>query len=203
MDEDCPFCNLSEERLLHRGRYVSALFSFWPVSDYHLLIVPNRHVTAEKELEDREVLDLHELRMALTEIIERKTGLANYNLGLNQGMLAGQTVPHIHYHVIFRSAGDVEDPTGGVRNIIPGMGNYKGGPVQKREEEGPESFIWRIKEKIDRTRDEHTWLGLYEIKEMILARGLRVDAGVYKKVVPKREEDVKRWTEEIRPLINV
>ncbi|MEM5853207.1 MAG: HIT domain-containing protein [Candidatus Aenigmatarchaeota archaeon] len=131
----CPFCNLPEERILYRGKHASALFSLWPVSDYHLLIIPNRHVTREKELKECEVLELHKLKVYLVELIERKTGLKDYNFGLNQGELAGQTVPHLHYHVIFRKFGDVEDPSGGIRNIIPNMGNYMKNPIPKREED--------------------------------------------------------------------
>lgn len=134
MNRDCPFCNLIEEKILYKGRYAFAVFSLWPVSDYHLLVIPNRHVSTEEELEDFEVLYLYKLRMGMIRLIERKTGLTDYNLGLNQGELAGQTVSHIHYHVVFRKAGDVEDPVGGVRNIIPNMGNYRRRPIPKREE---------------------------------------------------------------------
>jgi diadenosine tetraphosphate (Ap4A) HIT family hydrolase len=131
----CPFCSLPEERFIYRDNLTSALFSLWPVSDYHTLLIPTRHVTHEKELTEQEVIGLHKLRIKLVNIIEEKIGLRHYNLGLNQGKLAGQTISHIHYHLIFRKEDDIEDPTGGIRNIIPGKGNYKKFMVEKREKD--------------------------------------------------------------------
>jgi diadenosine tetraphosphate (Ap4A) HIT family hydrolase len=62
--------------------------------------------------------------MARTRIAQLDTSAAGYNVGFNDGTVAGQTVMHAHIHVIPRRAGDVADPTGGVRNVIPGMGRY-------------------------------------------------------------------------------
>lgn len=182
MRDDCPFCDLDEKQIVLKDKHAQAFFSFWPVSDYHLLITPKRHVEKENELTDEEVKAIHNLRMIITDVIKEKMGLGFYNVFLNQGAPSGKTIPHLHYHIIFRKDGDLEnspvanilkrigsidntseikglasqayqlitDHTGGMRNIIAGMGNYKARPnlVPKREED---VFKWtkEIKEHLE------------------------------------------------------
>ena len=120
----CPFCGVAEGRLLFREALVSALWDAFPVSQGHALIIPNRHIAGWSEATETE-------RSALTVSIERVRGLLRdryspdgFNVGFNDGEAAGQTVPHLHVHVIPRYRGDVPDPTGGVRHVIPARGNY-------------------------------------------------------------------------------
>lgn len=101
-----------------------ALFDKYPVSKGHALIISKQHVADYFELPDR-------LKTACWLMVDRvKLLLAQrfhpdgYNIGLNVGPAAGQTIPHLHIHLIPRYSGDVDDPTGGVRNVIPGKGNY-------------------------------------------------------------------------------
>ncbi|MCP8308862.1 MAG: HIT domain-containing protein, partial [archaeon] len=110
-----------------------AMFSHWPVSPYHLIILPRRHVEQEFLLNLSEVCDIFRLRVILVETIKKIANFRAYNFGVNVGEEAGQTIPHLHYHVIFRRAGDTPDPTGGIRNVIPGRGNYKKQYVDKME----------------------------------------------------------------------
>jgi 5-methylcytosine-specific restriction endonuclease McrA len=95
------------------------------VTGDHALIIPRRHVASILDLgrpEYNACLEL--LGMARTRIAQLDASAAGYNVGFNDGTVAGQTVMHAHIHVIPRRAGDVADPTGGVRNVIPGMGRY-------------------------------------------------------------------------------
>ena len=106
-----------------------ALRDAFPVSPGHTLIVPRRSVAtwfdASRE-EQRAMLDLlDEVKRAL----DAELAPDGYNVGFNAGEAAGQTVMHLHLHVIPRFAGDVADPRGGVRHVIPGRGNYLAGPL--------------------------------------------------------------------------
>ena len=120
--EVCPFCDKHtfEARFLLDTEEAYAMFSFWPVAPYHALIIPHRHVENESTLNSREILSIFKVKEELVRLIKQKTGLEAYNFGVNVGMAAGQTVPHLHYHIIFRQRGDVPDPKGGVRNVLPG-----------------------------------------------------------------------------------
>lgn len=121
---DCPFCPPPKERVFHEAPLVLGVWDGFPVSPGHALLVPRRHVATWFEASTDE-------RAALTEAIEvaREVILARhrpdgFNVGMNLGAAAGQTVPHLHLHVIPRYAGDVEDPRGGVRWVVPARAAY-------------------------------------------------------------------------------
>ncbi|MCL4819623.1 MAG: HIT domain-containing protein [Vicinamibacteria bacterium] len=124
---DCPFCHPERERIAFEDRLTRAIWDGFPVSPGHLLLVPRRHVPTWFDAADEE-------RAALLANIDRARDLLSeradqprpdgYNIGINVGRAAGQTVFHLHVHVIPRYEGDVPDPRGGVRHVIPGKGNY-------------------------------------------------------------------------------
>ncbi len=120
----CPFCSPDPERMAFESRVVRALWDAFPVSPGHLLVVPRRHVATWFDASDEE----HDaIRKALVEgrrLIDGRHGPDGYNIGANVGQTAGQTVFHRHVHLIPRYAGDVPDPRGGVRHVIPTKGNY-------------------------------------------------------------------------------
>ena len=124
MASSCPFCPPPEDRLVDQNQLAIAFFDRFPVSDGHVLVVPKRHVaswfdaTAEERAACLELVDRAKARLDET---NRPDG---YNLGINVGSAAGQTVFHLHLHVIPRYAGDVPDPRGGVRFVIPDKANY-------------------------------------------------------------------------------
>ncbi|MBP7146522.1 MAG: HIT family protein [Acidobacteria bacterium] len=120
----CPFCFPRRERLFHEGRLVLGVWDGYPVSDGHALLVPRRHVADwfGASAEEREEL-LEGIEVA-RRAIESRWHPDGYNIGINVGEAAGQTVFHLHVHVIPRYRGDVEDPRGGVRHVIPGRGRY-------------------------------------------------------------------------------
>lgn len=123
-DPNCPFCTLPAERIRGDNLHAVCIRDGYPVSPGHTLIIPKRHIasvfeaTAGEWMEFLVLLDLarHELDEEL-----RPDG---YNIGINDGSAAGQTVPHLHLHLIPRFRGDQPDPRGGVRWIFPEKADY-------------------------------------------------------------------------------
>jgi diadenosine tetraphosphate (Ap4A) HIT family hydrolase len=122
--KNCPFCNLSETRIIQRNSTGLCIRDGFPISSGHTLIIPHRHVGSFFELTDVERSDLLKLldwaKLQLTQAYHPD----GWNVGINDGAAAGQTVPHLHIHLIPRYTGDVADPRGGVRWVIPDKANY-------------------------------------------------------------------------------
>ena len=121
---NCPFCTLSLERIIDSNEFRVAIRDGFPVSPGHTLVIPKRHIGSWFEIsndEQRGLLDL--LARAKTDLQEEFKP-DGYNIGINDGPAAGQTVPHLHMHLIPRYKGDQEDPRGGVRWIIPEKAKY-------------------------------------------------------------------------------
>ena len=120
----CPFCNPTLERLFFADSVVMGLWDGFPVSPGHALIVPRRHVPTWFDASSEEKLALTKaIERAKTEI-EKAHSPHGYNIGINVGAAAGQTIFHLHVHVIPRYRGDIPDPRGGVRHVIPAKANY-------------------------------------------------------------------------------
>jgi len=120
----CPFCSLPPERIVAANTAGWMVRDAYPVSPGHTLIISRRHVGSFFELSDEEragMLGL--LDQAKTEI-QASHGPQGYNIGINDGPAAGQTVPHLHIHLIPRYTGDVPDPRGGVRWVIADKAKY-------------------------------------------------------------------------------
>jgi superfamily II DNA or RNA helicase/diadenosine tetraphosphate (Ap4A) HIT family hydrolase len=123
-DEFCPFCSPNAESIFRAGRKTLGLWDKFPVSKGHALLVTKRHVATWFETTEDERRELLEgLELAKKEI-EAQYSPQGYNIGVNVGEAAGQTVPHVHVHLIPRYAGDVPNPTGGVRGVIPSKADY-------------------------------------------------------------------------------
>jgi diadenosine tetraphosphate (Ap4A) HIT family hydrolase len=122
---DCPFCTrIRRSDLRARLAAVAVLDDAFPVTAGHTLIVPVRHVEGLSELDDVERLGLWSTALEMAERMRREPGVDGVNLGINDGFAAGQTVPHVHLHLIPRRIGDVTDPRGGCRWIIPDRASY-------------------------------------------------------------------------------
>ena len=123
-ESSCPFCFPPAERLFHIGKLVLGLWDAYPVSDGHALLVPKRHVATwfDATLEEQAELNAA-IAIARSTILE-KYKPDGFNIGVNVGEAAGQTVFHLHVHVIPRYRGDVPNPRGGVRHVIPHRGDY-------------------------------------------------------------------------------
>jgi len=122
--EACPFCPPPEERVFHRGELVTGLWDGFPVSPGHALIIPARHVATWFEATPEEQAALAAALTEARNAIQEKHSPDGFNIGVNVGEAGGQTVPHLHVHLIPRYAGDVEDPRGGVRWVVPGNATY-------------------------------------------------------------------------------
>jgi len=120
----CPFCSLPADRPILANDYAVAIRDGFPVSPGHTLIIPRRHVGSFFEVSDEERADLVRLLAQVRDGLEREFRPAGYNIGINDGAAAGQTVPHLHIHLIPRYAGDRDDPRGGVRWVLPDKAAY-------------------------------------------------------------------------------
>jgi len=122
----CPFCALPDARILSSGPFGVVIRDAYPVSPGHTLIIPRRHVGSFFELtadERGSLLGLLEAAKRELDVMRRPDG---YNIGINDGPAAGQTVPHLHIHLIPRYQGDQPDPRGGVRWVFPDKAKYWG-----------------------------------------------------------------------------
>ena len=120
----CPFCNLTKDRIVDEDRNFVVIRDGYPISPGHTLIIPKRHVGSFFELEEQERQTLFKLLETTKERLVEEFHPDAFNIGINDGPEAGQTVPHLHIHLIPRYEGDVEDPRGGVRWVIPEKANY-------------------------------------------------------------------------------
>ena len=121
---NCPFCTLPTSRIVHENEHCLAIRDAFPVSEGHTLIVARRHVGSLFELSDVESRALLELLAEAKTSLEAACRPNGFNIGVNDGAAAGQTVPHLHVHLIPRYAGDQPDPRGGVRWIFPEKADY-------------------------------------------------------------------------------
>lgn len=122
---DCPFCTLGSERVLLRGSTCFVIRDAFPVTKGHSLVIPLRHVSNAMELAPEEWSEIQRLIRSTTEgLMTEDPGVTGFNIGMNVGEDAGQTVGHAHVHVIPRRKGDVEKPRGGIRHLMPGKGDY-------------------------------------------------------------------------------
>jgi diadenosine tetraphosphate (Ap4A) HIT family hydrolase len=118
--DNCIFCDLANEKsiyLLENKLFWSCLDDL-PVTNGHALVIPKRHVDSFFDLSEEEIKSAYDLIKEVKDIIDKKYHPDAYNIGLNDGKAAGQTIFHLHIHIIPRYFSDVPDPTGGVRNIL-------------------------------------------------------------------------------------
>lgn len=121
----CPFCNPDPHReLILESATVYAIYDKFPVNDGHALIIPKRHCSDYFQLSFREQSACWFVLNKVKEIISKKFNPEGYNVGININQTAGQTIDHVHIHLIPRYSGDVEIPEGGVRGVIPDKQQY-------------------------------------------------------------------------------
>lgn len=127
-NSECPFCKIARKEqkaeVLERFEHCYAMKDQYPVSNGHVLIIPYKHTenwfTASEEVR----LDIMQALHKLKAMLDKEYNPDGYNIGANCGIAAGQTVPHLHLHLIPRYKGDMEDPRGGVRGVIPSKQKY-------------------------------------------------------------------------------
>lgn len=124
MNSACPFCTLPPDRLIHADAHAVVIRDGFPVSPGHTLIIPRRHVGSFFDTTSGERASLFKLLDEAKHVLAAELQPDGWNIGINDGPAAGQTVPHLHIHLIPRYAGDREDPRGGVRWVIPEKAKY-------------------------------------------------------------------------------
>ena len=120
----CAFCTLPSARVIDENATVMAIRDGYPVSPGHTLLIPKRHTGSFFELSKQERADLLALLDRAKRVLDAELQPQGYNIGINDGAVAGQTVPHLHVHLIPRFEGDLPDPRGGVRWVIPAKAKY-------------------------------------------------------------------------------
>ncbi len=123
--KECIFCNLDQNReILAENDLAIAFYDAFPVNPGHTLIIPKRHVANYFELTEEECVAIQALLKIVKDTVEEKFHPDGYNIGVNVNEAAGQSVFHVHMHLIPRYIGDVENPKGGVRGVIPAKQKY-------------------------------------------------------------------------------
>lgn len=120
----CPFCTIPSDRIIDENIFGVIIRDGFPISPGHTLVIPKIHISSWFELSQEEQRGLLDLLSEAQKDLEDKFCPDGYNIGINDGPAAGQTIPHLHMHLIPRYKGDQEDARGGVRWIIPQKAKY-------------------------------------------------------------------------------
>ena len=123
--KNCKFCNIENDRIVIKSELSIAFFDLYPVNIGHSLIVPKRHISNYFELTPEEKIDIWNIVDKLKLLLEKEFKPDGFNVGINIGESAGQTIFHCHIHVIPRYQGDMDYPEGGVRGVIPSKQKYR------------------------------------------------------------------------------
>lgn len=123
-EKACLFCTLDESRIVMDNDHALAFWDGYPVTLGHCLIIPRRHISSFFEATEAERSAFFELLTRMRELLLAERAPDGFNIGVNDGAAAGQTVMHLHIHLIPRYAGDTEDPRGGVRWVMPVKAPY-------------------------------------------------------------------------------
>ena len=123
--KECLFCNKNKQKIIYSNNFFFIVRDSYPVTKYHTLIIPHRHVSNFFDLNDNEFKNLSNVlkkqRLSLLDLDKKITG---FNVGVNAWTDAGQSIMHCHIHLIPRRKGDIENPRGGVRGVIPSKQKY-------------------------------------------------------------------------------
>ena len=122
----CLFCNMEKSGCAHENELAYASYDSYPVSEHHCLIIPKRHIKDYFDLSNKELVACNDLiQIVKDEITKKDPSVKGFNLGTNIGKVSGQSILHCHLHLIPRRKGDVDNPQGGVRSVIPNKQHYK------------------------------------------------------------------------------
>lgn len=123
----CIFCeriNKKDKQIFLENDYFCAWWDEHPVTNGHSILISKKHVESFFELNEKELTNMFDLIKKVKQITDEKFHPDGYNIGINEGEAAGRTIHHLHVHIIPRYKDDVKNPRGGVRNVIPGKGDY-------------------------------------------------------------------------------
>ena len=120
------FCDVNQSGCAHENDLAYASYDSYPVSEHHCLIIPKRHIKDYFDLSNDELIACNDLiKVVKKEITNKDPLIKGFNLGTNIGIVSGQSILHCHFHLIPRREGDVDNPQGGVRSVIPNKQHYK------------------------------------------------------------------------------
>ena len=123
--EQCLFCNKAKQKIIYTSNFFFVVRDSYPVTKLHTLIIPHRHVSNFFDLYSDELIDLNQiLKNQRKSLLNLDKKISAFNVGINAGVDAGQSIMHCHIHLIPRREGDIENPRGGVRGIIPNKQQY-------------------------------------------------------------------------------
>ncbi|MCF0149512.1 MAG: HIT family protein [Clostridium sp.] len=126
MNKPCIFCNYNEKEKVAENHLAFAIYDNFPVNEGHVLIIPKRHFSSFLEATEEEVLAIYDLIHKVKGILDNKYNPTGYNIGINIGEDAGQTIMHLHVHIIPRYKGDIDNPRGGIRKFKKELVPYNG-----------------------------------------------------------------------------
>ena len=125
LNEECLFCNKKKQKNIYLTKFIYVVRDSFPVTKYHSLIIPHRHISNFFDLNKDELKDLSEtLKKERQSLLSLDKEISGFNIGVNAGKDAGQSIMHCHIHLIPRRKGDIENPRGGVRGVIPSKQKY-------------------------------------------------------------------------------
>jgi ATP adenylyltransferase len=124
-NDECIFCELTPDRIIEENELCLMIEDAFPVTPNHTLVIPKRHVSDYFDLYQPELNAIHAMLSARRKsLLESDPTITGFNVGINAGQSAGQTIFHVHVHLIPRRDGDVANPRGGVRGVIPNKQSY-------------------------------------------------------------------------------
>ena len=125
LTKECLFCNKKKQNIIYSSEFVYVVRDSFPVTKFHSLIIPHRHISNFFDLDKDELKDLSiTLKKQRQSILSLDKKITAFNVGVNAGKDAGQSIMHCHIHLIPRRKGDIENPRGGVRGVIPSKQKY-------------------------------------------------------------------------------
>ncbi|MFD3157929.1 HIT family protein [Haloimpatiens sp. FM7330] len=123
---DCIFCNYDKDKIIAENKLAFAILDTYPVNEGHTLIIPKRHFANFFEATGEEIIAIYSLMHEVKEMLDIQYEPDGYNVGVNVGYWAGQTIMHLHVHLIPRYKGDIENPRGGIRKLKEQLVEYDG-----------------------------------------------------------------------------
>ena len=121
----CIFCKIDKKNVIYENDYAYVNYDPYPVSKFHSLIIPKRHMIDFFDLNENELIACYDvIHKIKNKIIKKDKTVKGFNIGTNAGLISGQTIMHCHIHLIPRRKGDVDNPQGGVRAVIPLKQHY-------------------------------------------------------------------------------
>ena len=125
MSRECFFCNLEDGKKIINGKLAFVIKDDSPVTKHHSLVISKRHFQSFFDTTEEELIEINKLlKVRKKQISEQDPTVQGFNIGINVGLVAGQSIFHLHVHLIPRRKGDLDKPKGGVRGIIPEKRDY-------------------------------------------------------------------------------